>query len=354
MIVLRNDKIIAIEKKFLEKINITLEEISNLVTSLQLKISALTNEPLSIKNLKFSVHEKEVLSIENIKIFELKEITTEISEEYTKPAIDIFEQKSIEIKPLEIETFPASEEKKIELQIPSIEIEPKLETEETNDFKFDIQKENINIEQIEKENHEIKKEIKPIEKEEEISIDFEDEFDEIEQFLNLPKEEATEQIKKELEKAAEDLSIDYDTIYDLKEELFEMFKTEKEKFLNAVTNENYEEIHKIAHKLKGAALNLRLSNIALILKKIDELSKNKSDIHKIKYLTDKFYSYLEKIEEKQLKIPKEIKNLILTTIQDYLETQNEKRFKKDKKYIEKLLNVKIDTIEDLQKILKES
>jgi len=80
---------------------------------------------------------------------------------------------------------------------------------------------------------------------------------------------------------------------ELKNELFEMFHNEKDNLFKAINKRDYENIHKIAHKLKGAALNLRLSNLALILKKIDELSKEKAEIDKIEYLIDKFYKFLK-------------------------------------------------------------
>jgi ribosomal protein L29 len=382
MIVFKNGKIIAIDKTLLKNLNATLEELSDVISQMQLQILSLKNEPLSLKNKKIEIKEIEILSIEDIKIFETKVIESSVKEEL-EPELKTFEP---EIKPLEIEPKieepqeikfdyePAPiepEEIKFDYETPQFEPKleepaPKTQPEEKKELNLEISPQEINkeitpptvSEEEKPQEFSLQNEPQEIEPVDEgmISISFEDEFSEIDTLLNLPPKEASKQIEEELKKAAEDLSIDIDTIYELKDELFEMFKTEKEKLLKTIEDKNYDEIHKTAHKLKGAALNLRLSNIAMILKKIDEISKSKKDIHKIKYLTDKFYDFIEKIEAQKPKpkIPKEIKDLILITIQNYLETQNEKQFKKDKKYIEKLLNVKIDSIEDLQQILKES
>jgi HPt (histidine-containing phosphotransfer) domain-containing protein len=251
----------------------------------------------------------------------------------------------------------------------SKEIKPSINVEETESLNIqqtNLNLKNIELSQITKSSFEeelphatLQQEISIETKKPEIteiSITFEDEFTEIENMLNLSPQEAQKELEEELQRAAKELSIDYNTIFELKEELFEMFKNEKSDFFKAINNKKYDEIHKIAHKLKGAALNLRLSNLALILKKIDELSKSKTDIHKIEYLTEKFYKFLEKIEnieKPKPKISKEIKELILKTIDEYLSTQNEKKFKKDLKYIQKLLNIKIESIEELQQIIKD-
>lgn len=91
--------------------------------------------------------------------------------------------------------------------------------------------------------------------------------------------------------------------------------------------------------LKGASLNLRLSNLAFIFKTIDEEAKNKSDIEKIKYLVEKLYDYISplindtstnenesyKKEIKKISIDPKIKNFVINTIRYYLETQDEKK-----------------------------
>ena len=379
MIITRNGKIIAIEKSLLQSLDTTLEEISSIVNSLELQISSLTDKPINIKNKTLKIHENEVLSIEDIKVFNTELIHSQetiTSQESITPIEPIQTLDTIqphEIKPQEpaLNITPKIEIEPIEIQENKIDLsvseelkyntpefinleETSLKKEEESAQPINLAESFEHIEPVKTEETQEEHNIKPLE-EEVISISFEDDLSEIENILNLPPDEAVKNIESELKYASDELNIDLDTLHELKNELFEMFKSEKSKLINAIMDSNYDEIHKIAHKLKGAALNLRLSNIALILKKIDELSKEKQDLHKIKYLTEKFYDFIERIENNKPKpkIPKEIKNLILMTIQNYLETQNEKQFKKDKKYIEKLLNVKINSIEDLQNIIKE-
>ena len=160
--------------------------------------------------------------------------------------------------------------------------------------------------------------------------------------------------------------MDIDSIMDLYKELIKQIENSKSKFYSALKSNNYEEIHKIAHSLKGAALNLRISNLALILKTIDEKSKSKTSFDTLEFLINNFYSFVEKVKnlnlteethnktenETNVKIPDYLKELILNTIKNYLSTQNEKKLKKDLKYIEKLLNVKINSIEELQQLIK--
>jgi HPt (histidine-containing phosphotransfer) domain-containing protein len=383
-ILVKNGKVIAVDKNLLKELQTDLSNISSIINTIELQLSSITKSPLTLKDLTFNVKQKDLLSIEDIYLFELEKIGSLSPEKELKiePKIEItpepkiepkFEPKIQQEEPVEISLNKTIEEPieilepKIsepeEIKIPSFEIEPTIEKEETKK-DFDVQ--NIELSEIAKPPFEEPKkevnlkpepQIEPKKPEEmEISISFEDEFSEIENMLNLTPKEAQKELEEELKTAAKELSIDYDTIYDLKEELFEMLKNEKKSLLKAIHDKNYDEIHKIAHKLKGAALNLRLSNLALILKKIDELSKNKKDIHKIEYLTKKFYDFLEKIdniEKPKPKVPKEIKQLILKTIDEYLSTQNEKKFKKDLEYIQRLLNVKVETIEDLQNIIKD-
>jgi sensor histidine kinase YesM len=59
------------------------------------------------------------------------------------------------------------------------------------------------------------------------------------------------------------------------------------------------------------------------------------------------------MKQKKIEIDPKIKNFVLNTIRYYLETQDEKKFQKDKKYIEKLLNINIDSINDLENVLKD-
>ena len=154
--------------------------------------------------------------------------------------------------------------------------------------------------------------------------------------------------------------MDIETIKELYNELVNQIDTNKKAFYNAIKTKDYEEMHKISHLLKGASLNLRLSNLAIILKTIDEKSKEKISFDKLEFLVNNFYTFVNKVKTLELetnsstpdKMPAFVKELILETIKNYVETQNEKKLKKDLKYIEKLLNTKINSIEELQSIVK--
>jgi len=195
---------------------------------------------------------------------------------------------------------------------------------------------------------------------EEIEISFKDDLDEIKEILELSTAEFNKLIEEELQKASNELGIDIKDLKDWYLQLLEQIQEEKSTIYKNIKKADYDALHKNYHKLKGAALNLRLSKIAIILKKLDELSKDKEDINKIKKITDDFYLLFEhktktSSQEKDEITP--IKNsflekIIIQTIQTYLKTQDEERFKKDKKYIEKVLGQKIESIEDLQKFVK--
>jgi len=339
IIIFKDSKIIGIDKELLKLLNINLETLSSLINEIDLHISSFKNENINIHSKSFKVKKIDILSIDNINIFNLEEDnkSTNLQSEqiYITPEIEPLNLQPQE-EPLTINVNPIkSFESSTEIN------EAKIDT---NNFQIDIEHSTTSKDKIEISPNNL-----------EISINFEDEFSEIEKMLNLSKEEASKELSNELETAAKELSIDIETIYDLKDELFEILKSEKSTFFKALKTKDYILLHKTAHKLKGAALNLRLSNLSYILKKIDEFSKEKKDIHKLEYLINKFYEFLEKLEinKPKTKIPKEIKKLILNTIEDYLTTQNEKKFKKDLKYIEKLLNTKISSFEELEKIIKE-
>jgi HPt (histidine-containing phosphotransfer) domain-containing protein len=146
------------------------------------------------------------------------------------------------------------------------------------------------------------------------------------------------------------------------QDLLQQIRDEKDVIYRNLALKNYEELHKSYHKLKGAALNLRLSTIALILKNLDELSKKEEDVEILEEFTNKLYELLEKkssnneestqTEEPKVEVPEYVKMLILQIINDYLENQNELQFQKDKKYIENILKVEINSIEDLQNLIK--
>jgi len=398
ILVIKNGKVIGVDKTLLKVLDADFSNISSLINSIELEIAALKNTDININNKPLKVIKKDLLSLENIEVFEfaLLEKAPTIQEEI-QPIKTIEPLEQIEpletIKPIEplepiepitpIETthteeLPAIEkeelptieefEEKITIEeVPSIEkISPEEikpitpSTQETpkpkEEFNFEIETKKEIIEELPKQAIEL--EIAPKEEtkeHEEISISFEDEISEVEKILSLSNKEAKELIQNDLNQAKEELGIDDNMANELLEELFKQIESEKTSFHKALSNRDYDMIHKTAHKLKGAALNLRLSKLAYILKIIDEKSKQRASIDTLKKLINKFYEFFDKINEKPTtkpKIPTEIQQLIKKTLQEYLETQNEKKFKKDKKYIEKLLNTKINSIEDLKNILK--
>ena len=341
MIVLfKDNKIIGADKKLLNQLSASLDNLSQIISELELIIASKQNNSISIHNNFFNIEEIPIVSIENIKAFNL--IKSE------KETVDL------ENELLNLNINQENELKEIKLQEPFEELETSTDN---NTLTFETKPINEPIQTIQEPNFQeikINEEIKPIIPEEEIKISFEDNFDEINSILSLNQKEANKLIAEELKKASEDLGIDYKMIHDLYNDLIKQFNNEKKNFYNAIEKNDYEKIHKTAHTLKGAALNLRLSKLGLILKYIDEESKMHKPIEQLKFLIDKFYAFVNKIENnKQTEIPEGIKNLILLTIKEYLATQNEKKFKKDLKYIEKLLNTKINSLEDLQELVKE-
>jgi len=399
MIIVKDKKIIGIDKSFLKEINTTLDELSNIISTIELNINSLTNEPIEIKNTSFNVKKIEILSIEDIEIFELtkQSLTSELEE--IKPEIEIPSIKPIKeeipkIEPSfeEIPILKPEEELKKELETITPEITApeikeevlKTEIEQIQPIAPELSEEKEFIQEVAPKT-EFAEELKPLEKsfeeknkeealevevskekpgaepidlseskEEQIKLIFEDDLAEVNKILNLPKKEAKDLINKEVKQAAQELGIDEIMTKELLNELYEQIENEKENFKKALENKDYDALHKIAHKLKGAALNLRLSKLAYILKTIDEKSKEHAPIGTLKELVNKFYEFFEKIREKTVVIPEYLKETILQTIKNYLETQDEKKFQKDKKYIEKILNTKIESIQDLENLVKEN
>jgi len=347
IIIFQNKKIVAIDKKLLQILDCTLTDISEKISQFNLALNSLKKTTIQIDNKSFNIKEIETININDFYVYELEEITTEQLNSFA-PLEEI-----PSISPLEKEL--------------TFEIEPKEETDlKTNSLEnsFDL---NISS-PAEKKPEEISIDIKPQTSEtlllktepEEISITFEDEFEEIEKILALNTQEAKNLILKDLQQAANDFEMDIDSIKELYNDLINQIETNKENFYNAIKAKDYEEMHKIAHSLKGASLNLRLSNIALILKTIDEKSKEHIPFDKLEFLVNNFYTFIDKIKEFDMQtenstineIPEFLRELILESIKDYVATQNEKKLKKDLKYIEKLLNTKINSIEELQEIIK--
>ena len=394
LVITENNQIVSIDKKLLNLTNTDLYTISNIVNTLDLQLSSLKNEEIEINDLSFNVKEIDTISINDIKIFELiiKETKETLQEESTP-----LEVPKIEIPITNEEVLPKIEENDLsnikadllgekekliskeetfipteEINIYSVNVENEtndtdIQTIEENiekkeeplniDLKTETEKETAEVEKKTEEKPQKETEFKTYE-EEEIEISFEDDLEEIREILEN-QNAFNETINEELQKASEELGIDIKDLEEWYQQLLEQIKDEKKTIYKNLDKKDYGSLHESYHKLKGAALNLRLSKIALILKKLDELSKNKDSIEKIRQITDDFYNLVENKPVKQPikptkknKSDKIIESIILETIKNYLKTQNYEQFEKDKKYIEKLLNVKIDSIEDLQNIIK--
>jgi len=410
IVIFKNDEIYAVDKKLLQDLDTNLENLNTILSSIKLSLSYLENQKINIQNKYFNVVQIDILSIDNLKVFDLTEEISSKEEIMSLEAHPLNEEFSLEIKEPEIQPKPETifpeislsqttqqnleeslETSQVEISLPNNTLQsetlpeislseeilqpeisfsnntPQSETlpeislsENTSQPEisisesipqFDTNLESLQNQQPQQEN------IQPIE-EGVIKISFENEYDEISNILSLNKEEIQKLIQEDLEKASKDLGVDLNLLNDLIKDLLKQINENKSAFYEAIKNSDYEKLHKLAHSLKGAALNLRLSNIALILKYIDEKSKAKENIENIKYLIDKFYNFIENIQSSKninnvnLKITPEIKNLIINTIKNYTATQNTKKLKKDLKYIEKILGIKIDSIEELQNIIK--
>jgi HPt (histidine-containing phosphotransfer) domain-containing protein len=312
MIIYENGKIVAISKNLLNLLNISLEEISTIINKLQLETALLNQKSIEILNFKFNVKKEELITLKNIDIYLLK----------------LAEKKET------LETIQSEEKKPLSVETQTLNVSPK-ETEPLKTTEL-----NINEEE------------KPIE------LSFEDNISECEKIFKQ-KNKINEIIKEELKIATEELGIDETLANDLFKDLLKQIEKEKNNLLKAIENQDYKQIHKIAHFLKGASLNLRLSNLAFIFKTIDEEAKNKSDITVIKNIVNQLYDYIsplqtEKKQKNKITIDPKIKSFVFNTIRYYLETQDEKKFQKDKQYLEKLLNTKINSLNDLEEIIKES
>jgi HPt (histidine-containing phosphotransfer) domain-containing protein len=380
LLILENSKIKGIDKKLLNLLKIDLNKLAEIINIIDLQIDSLTSKPLKINEYEFEISEIEILSLENIKIFELtlKEKSEPLKTQNINTEEFSFEPKIESDQTIEPEiSLQPNEEISIEPQI-SIE-EPKEKTQPNEEFSFEPKISQEEKPQADTENslfeekNLINQTIQNTEElikdqndtSEEIELTFEDDLAEIRKILQLSTNEFNNLINQELQKASDELGISLNDLTQWYKQLIDQINNEKSTIYKYIKKEDYENLHKSYHKLKGAALNLRLSQIALILKKLDELSKNKEPIDKIKHITDDFYNLIEHKGENKIQIqtPKKetiekikkdkfIEDIILQTIKNYLNTQNEAQFQKDKKYIEKLLDMKINSIEELQNLIK--
>ena len=346
----QNNKLIAIDKDLLNLFNTDLTHLSEIISEIEINVAALKNENINILSKTFKVKEIPLLSLNNIKAFDFISTETNFEENLIK-----FNEETSVTEPLFEETT---------LQTP--QNEPSFEEISTQTQQTEITELESLLQQASS-TEETQKEKLPLtleEKDKEIVISFENDLDEISKILSLDSEEAKKLIEEDLLNASKDLGIEIEPLKELFNELLSQIEKEKNSFKQAIKDSDYEKLHKISHFLKGAALNLRLSNIALILKTIDEQSKQQEPIEKIEHIINQFYLFIDKIKQtenkpqsdqsnqQKINIPEPIKNLIIQTIKEYLATQNEKKFKKDLKYIEKILNTKINSLEDLQNLVK--
>ena len=288
--------------------------------------------------------------------------------QHTEPQEEQKEEESHPLQGLGTLQMPAEEEKKEEETLPNIlqHTEPKEEQKEESHPLQGLSTLQMPAEEEKKEEETLPDILQKEEEPQVLELDFEENISECEKIL--AKKDIKGLIDKELETAIEELGIDEEMARELFADLLEQIKEKKDAFYHAVANKDYNELHEIAHYLKGASLNLRLSNISFIFKTIDEESKKETHIDSIKKLIDDFYKFLDKLENgdgnnddttteeneaSQPEIDPKIKAIVLNTIKQYLETQDEQRFQKDKGFIEKLLNRKIDSLKDLEYLWKD-
>lgn len=310
-----------------------------------------------------TIHNRENLLVCDIKIIDPEE--PEESQTIQNNGIsEIYTQKETQQQTIDLESLNTAQEPEPVAEEHSFKAEIKSETEKNPELntahgKSDFEDSNI---------IQPKENLLQDQEDEMIEISFEDDLEEIRKILNLNKNEFNKEMSEELKKASNELGIEFEELVNWHNQLIDQIKDEKDYIYKYINKKDYTNLHESYHKLKGAALNLRLSQIALVLKKLDELSKDREDIEKIKQITDDFYTLIESetvtmtSQTEQKPAPektengnsqnKHIENIVLKTIQSYLNTQNEMQFQKDKKYIEKLLNTKIDTLDDLEKIIK--
>jgi len=428
----KNNKIIGVDKKLLDILNVNLENLSEKINIIDLSFSAMKNNLLiEIDNHIFKVEEINFLNLENIRLFYLKEEKEEIKEKTltksepevstptenkTSSAIPEFDeliingednfnqpqqptqpqfQAHIHQQPTQTQSFQPepqfSLDNELNMQSPSPLKEPEVSTPAENKTSSAIPEfdeliingeDNFNqpqqptqpqpqayIHQQPTQTQSFQPEpqfsldnelnVEPVKKQP-IKLSFEDDFKEINELLELDKNEVKNKINEELQKAAEELGIDLDTIKELFEVLLEQYQENKAPFYEAIKNKDYETLHKIAHSLKGASLNLRLANLGLILKYIDEQSKERVPIEKMAMLINKFYNFVDKITDndntqlfENIDIDEYTKQLIKETIENYKITKNEKKLQKDLKYIKKILGVEVNSIEDLERLIKD-
>ncbi len=147
-----------------------------------------------------------------------------------------------------------------------------------------------------------------------------------------------ENIEKELENASRELGIDKDTILQFFEDFKQQISDEKEPFFTAIQTQNFESLHKSAHKLKGVALNLRLEKFGSLFKTIDELAKNHHKIQTIENTLKNLYQVLEELNNQETKT--------ITISKEFSADEKKILFKSLVEFLEEIKNKNIETIKE--------
>ena len=191
----------------------------------------------------------------------------------------------------------------------------------------------------------------------------------------LPFKISKEEIQKDLEQASKDLGIDTDMLMEFFNDFKQQLLDEKDTFLTAIANNDYETLHKSAHKLKGVALNLRLTKCGDLLRTTDDLSKQQEDLTKISKLLNTIYASLtdrpilenidsvnEDVDNTVLELDKELslkdKKVLFKTLYDFVESiksLDESSLKEQLKAAYALVPLKslnqLDDIEDINEFV---
>ena len=270
------EPVLEVENKQLE---LELEAYKNLKLDLELETPALETKenPLT----------EDIQKTEEKLDLESPSKTQSISEE---PVLEV------ENKQLESELEASQKVLELELNLEKIIKQPEENQKTNSDFEKTVSnEEKINL--TEKTGEEFLTHLETEKKiHKKIKVSFTDE-EEI-KILNYDENKIKKIIDQNLNQAAKEMGINKKILLEMFEELLEQIKQEKNNFYIYIQDINYEELHELAHKLKGASLNLRIESFATVLKYIDELSKEKKDINKIKNYIDKFYELLDKIKER--------------------------------------------------------
>lgn len=224
MIIYENGKIVAISKELLNLLNVSLEEISQIINRIKLETALLNQNSVEILNFTFNVKKEEMLTLKNLDVYILEKISTT-------------SQTTEEEKPLSLEADLLQTSPQEELEITSSQKEENLPFEEDL-LKIPEENQPLQMPEIT-----ISEEEKPIE------LNFEDNISECEKIFEN-KNKIKEVIKEELEIATKDLGIDENLANELFEDLLNQIKNNKEEFLKAIEEKDYEKIHKTAHFFK--------------------------------------------------------------------------------------------------------